>query len=193
MAGQLLRRVFSDQQISESKGRMNANERLLENDTEVLLSYLIFHRCRRSNIGEKPHQQKRNGKWFYHSLLVKLANSLEIAIIRLTSQYFFSSIARPRVENRWEIYTPPQIKVGKWSVLPFVQLHPWFGGDGGSLFHFILSKIAASSTEDVSPWLSDRFFTGVELDPALVMWMPCINDVWCVTGDIKSFKICFQC
>ena len=25
------------------------------------------------------------------------------------------------------------------------------------------------------------------------MWMPCINDVWCVTGDIKSFKICFQC
>ena len=62
MAGQLLRRVFSDQQISESKGRMNANERLLENDTEVLLSNLIFHRCRRSNIGEKPHQQKRNGK-----------------------------------------------------------------------------------------------------------------------------------
>ena len=53
MAGQLLRRVFSDQQISESKGRMNANERLLENDTEVLLSNLIFHRCRRSNIGEK--------------------------------------------------------------------------------------------------------------------------------------------
>lgn len=49
MAGQLLRRVFSDQQISESKGRMNANERLLENDTEVLLSYLIFQRCRRSN------------------------------------------------------------------------------------------------------------------------------------------------
>lgn len=88
MAGQLLRRVFSDQQISESKGRMNANERLLENDTEVLLSNLIFHRCRRSNIGEKPHQQKRNGKWFYHSLLVKLADSLEIAIIRLTSQYF---------------------------------------------------------------------------------------------------------
>ena len=94
MAGQLLRRVFSDQQISESKGRMNANERLLENDTEVLLSYLIFHRCRRSNIGEKPHQQKRNGKWFYHTLLVKLADSLEIAFIRLILQYFFSSIAR---------------------------------------------------------------------------------------------------
>ena len=89
MAGQLLRTVFSDQQISESKGRMNANERLLENDTEVLLSYLIFHRCRRSNISEKPHQQKQNGKWFYHSLLVKLADSLEIAFIRLTLQYFF--------------------------------------------------------------------------------------------------------
>lgn len=88
MAGQLLRRVFSDQQISE-KWRMNANERLLENDTEVLLSYLIFHRCRRSNISEKPHQQKQNGKWFYHSLLVKLADSLEIAFIRLTLQYFF--------------------------------------------------------------------------------------------------------
>jgi len=67
---------------------MNANERLLANDIEVLLSYSIFHRCRRSNISEKPHQQKRNGKWFYHSLLVKLADSLEIAFIRLTLQYF---------------------------------------------------------------------------------------------------------
>ena len=27
------------------------------------------------------------------------------------------------------------------SFLPFARLHPWFGGDGGLLFHFILSKI----------------------------------------------------
>ena len=114
---------------------MNANERLLANDTEFLLSYLIFHRCRRSNIREKPHQQKRNGKWFYHSLLVKLEDSLEIAFIRLTLkdisrpspgfallEHFFLKtpyalfvscfqsghyIGYNLGQNRQEIYTPP--------------------------------------------------------------------------------------
>ena len=124
MAGQLLRRVFSDQQISESKGRMNANERLLENDTEVLLSYLIFHRCRRSNIGEKPHQQKRNGKWFYHSLLVKLADGLEIAFIRLTLQYFFSSIARLRVACRFFLKAISAIHL-LFSIRALHRLQSW--------------------------------------------------------------------
>ena len=40
-------------------------------------------------------------KMIYHSLLVKLADSLEIAFIRLTLQYFFSSIARRRVACRF--------------------------------------------------------------------------------------------
>ena len=52
---------------------------------------------------------------------------------------------------------PPKSRMGKWGVLAFARLHPSFGGNGGLLFHFILSKIAASSREDVSPWLSDRF------------------------------------
>ena len=39
---------------------------------------------------------------------------------------------------------PPQIKNGEnWAFLPFARLYPWFGGDGGLLFHFILSKIVA--------------------------------------------------
>ena len=48
-------------------------------------------------------------------------------------------------QNRCKIYTPfspsPKSRMGKWHVLAFPQLHPWFGGDGGLLFHFILSKI----------------------------------------------------
>ena len=39
---------------------------------------------------------------------------------------------------------PPPLNQG-WengAFLPFARLHPWFGGDGGLLFHFILSKIA---------------------------------------------------
>ena len=27
------------------------------------------------------------------------------------------------------------------AFLPFARLHPWCGGDGGLLFHFVLSKI----------------------------------------------------
>ena len=45
---------------------------------------------------------------------------------------------------------PPPNKVWEnGTFLPFAQLHPWFGrgggggGEGGLLFHFILSKIAA--------------------------------------------------
>ena len=38
----------------------------------------------------------------------------------------------------------PKSRMGKWRVLAFTRLHPWFGGGGGGgglLFHFILSKI----------------------------------------------------
>ena len=33
------------------------------------------------------------------------------------------------------------------AFLPFARLHPCFGGDGGLLFHFILSKIVAQAEE----------------------------------------------
>ena len=36
---------------------------------------------------------------------------------------------------------PPKSVMGKWRVLAFTHLHPWFGGEGAFLFHFILSKI----------------------------------------------------
>ena len=32
------------------------------------------------------------------------------------------------------------------AFLPFARLHPWFGGDGGLLFHFILSKIVVDNS-----------------------------------------------
>ena len=36
---------------------------------------------------------------------------------------------------------PPNQGWENGTFLPFVRLHPWFGGDGRLLFHFILSKI----------------------------------------------------
>ena len=38
--------------------------------------------------------------------------------------------------------SPPNQGWENGAFLPFARLHPWFGGDGGLLFHFILSKIA---------------------------------------------------
>ena len=74
---------------------------------------------------------------------------------------------------------PLPIKDGKMGRFRFCAASSWIWvggggeGDGGFLFHFILSKIAASSREDVSPWLSDRFLLCLrgEPDPALVS--PC--------------------
>ena len=37
--------------------------------------------------------------------------------------------------------SPPNQGWENGAFLPFARLHPWFGGDGGLLFHFILSKI----------------------------------------------------
>ena len=36
---------------------------------------------------------------------------------------------------------PPNQGWKNGAFLPFARLHPWLGGDGGLLFHFILSKI----------------------------------------------------
>ena len=35
----------------------------------------------------------------------------------------------------------PIARMGKWRVLAFARLHPWFGWDEGLLLHFTLSKI----------------------------------------------------
>ena len=43
------------------------------------------------------------------------------------------------MENLYSL--PPKSRMGKWRVLAFSRLHPWFGVDGGLLFHFTLSKI----------------------------------------------------
>ena len=39
--------------------------------------------------------------------------------------------------------SPPNQGWENGAFLPFARLHPWFGGDGGLLFHFILSKIVS--------------------------------------------------
>ena len=45
---------------------------------------------------------------------------------------------------KWNIQTtpPPKISDGKMARFGLHALHPWFGGEGAFLFHFILSKIA---------------------------------------------------
>ena len=45
-------------------------------------------------------------------------------------------------------HPPPKSRMGKWHILAFVRLHPSFGGDGGLLFHFILSKIVGGAAND---------------------------------------------
>ena len=41
--------------------------------------------------------------------------------------------------------SPPNQGWENGAFLPFARLHPWFGGDGGLLFHFILSKIVVTT------------------------------------------------
>ena len=45
---------------------------------------------------------------------------------------------------------PPNQGWENGAFLPFARLHPWFGGDGGLLFHFILSKIVAKLRSEIS-------------------------------------------
>ena len=59
--------------------------------------------------------------------------------------------------NLYPLPPPPKIKDEKKGRFGFRAAITLIWGDAGLLFHFILSKIAASSREDVSPWLSDRF------------------------------------
>ena len=59
-------------------------------------------------------------------------------------------------EEIGNLYSPPprQLRIGKWHILAFAQLHPRLfgggvGGGGGAvglLFHFILSKIVVKIT-----------------------------------------------
>ena len=46
--------------------------------------------------------------------------------------------------------SPPNRGWENDAFLPFARLHPWFGGDGGLLIHFILSKIVdLNQTENI--------------------------------------------
>ena len=105
MAGQLLRRAFSDQRISE---RTNECQRTPARKRHRSPSQLLnFPQMPAIKYRRETTSTETKRKMIYHSLLVKLADSLEIAFIRLTLQYFFSSIA------------PPQTKDGKMGSLGF--------------------------------------------------------------------------
>ena len=41
--------------------------------------------------------------------------------------------------------SPPNQAWENGAFLPFARRHPWFGGHGGLLFYFILSKIVGSN------------------------------------------------
>ena len=73
------------------------------------------------------------------------------------------------------LWTPPPPNQG-WengALLPFARLHPWFGGDGGLLFHFILSKIVALSISTVktlsAACISPKTCPALSWDQALLL------------------------
>ena len=68
-----------------------------------------------------------------------------LAPLFLSSTYSFSRLRNFNLgQNRWEICNPPppQIKDGKMARFGFCAASSLLWGDGGLLFHFILSKIA---------------------------------------------------
>ena len=48
--------------------------------------------------------------------------------------------------------SPPNQGWENGAFLPFARLHPWFGADGGLLFHFILSKIVGEYVSRDLSW-----------------------------------------
>ena len=51
---------------------------------------------------------------------------------------------------------PPKSRMGKWGVMAFARLHPWFGGGGvgkGLLLHLILSKTVVSKKIESSMYM----------------------------------------
>ena len=67
-----------------------------------------------------------------------------LAPLFLSSTYSFSRLRNFNLgQNRWEICNPPppQIKDGKMARFGFCAASSLLWGDGGLLFHFILSKI----------------------------------------------------
>ena len=53
--------------------------------------------------------------------------------------------------------SPPNQGWENGAFLPFARLHPWFGGDGGLLFHFILSKIVVLFGMTAPSWKSVEY------------------------------------
>ena len=86
-----------------------------------------LNRCKKM---QKPYYDKEKCKF-----LVK--NGLHVKLRHRKSTIFDKINEKPR---------PPSPSNQGWkngAFLPFARLHPWFGGDGGLLFHFILSKIVS--------------------------------------------------
>ena len=90
---------------------------------------------------------------------------------------------------------PPEIKDGKMERFAFCAASSliWRGWGFAVSFYFV-QDCSFLNTGCFSLAVRSIFHTGGAWpSPRDPMWMPCINDVWCVTGDIKSFKICFEC
>ena len=49
-----------------------------------------------------------------------------------------------KINGKPRPHLPPTSRMGNGAFLSFARLHPWFGGDGGLLFNFILPKIVGT-------------------------------------------------
>ena len=89
-----------------------------------------------------PPSKSRMGKWRVFAL--RVASSLIWGGWGFAVPFYFVQDCNLG-QNKWKTWSPPPPPPNQgWengANLPFAWLHPWFRGDGGLLFHFILSKI----------------------------------------------------
>ena len=71
--------------------------------------------------------------------------------------------------------TPPKSRMWKWRVLAFARLHPWFGGHGSLLFHFILSKLVGWTGCIKLNWRPRLLQTKARVPHVLIRKTPCSN------------------
>ena len=100
-----------------------------------------------------PNQRWENGAFF----ALRAASSLIWGGWGFAVPFYFVQDCNLG-QNKWKTLTPPPNQ--RWedgAFLPFARLHPWFGGDGGLLFHFILSKIVVTVMRFPRPSRSSYF------------------------------------
>ena len=99
--------------------------------------------------------------------------------------------------------SPPNQGWENGAFLPFARLHPWFGGggDGGLLFHFILSKIVAFLAPDSwgpinGPFWSPISLLNVKVPPPLLypvsfsFFLKCALLAWlCIFLTFRDFHV----